>query len=263
MGNKQLCTCVIILMGAFLFSCKSKKPILKIPVVNQREIIRANTVEEFLGQVHASKNISENLYYKADADYNDGNNAINLEMEIQAKQGQYIWMNAKAMGFINVARVLFKPDSIRIIDLVNRKYISASYSYLRNFTQTPIQFEQLQNLVWGNALFDPKASNSTIDSLNQYVSILFQLGTSQQMSIHDNHLKTQTVSITEQLKNQKMTIKYSNFLIQGKNTFPQQVVINIRGEKIIDCKFAFSNFATEIKRDAQFVVPRSYKVQIY
>lgn len=254
---------VFLVCGIFLTSCKTKK--LKVPgAEKQNEIIeKSNSMELILERVNKSKNYSNAIYYKAEADYKDNNYEITLDLEVQALHNKYIWINAKALGFLNVARVIIKPDSIRILDLQRKIYISASYNFMRSFTNAPIQFEQLQNMAWGNATFDPEVPNASIDSLNRMITILLNLGSTQQISVHNNLFKTQTVSITEQAKNQRMTVNYGNFLIQGNNSFPQQIVINIQGEKKVDCKFTLNNFATELKRDPQFVVPKSYKVQVF
>ncbi|MDP1726102.1 MAG: DUF4292 domain-containing protein [Bacteroidota bacterium] len=253
----------VLISGLFLPACKTKKLNVKEAEKAGDTKEKSNSLELLLDHVNNSKNYSNAIYFKADADYKDNNYEITLDLEVQALHNQYIWINAKALGFLNVARVLIKPDSIRILDLQRKIYISASYNFMQSFTKAPIQFEQLQNMAWGNATFDPKAPNATLDSLNRMITILLNLGSTQQISAHNNLFKTQTVSLTEQGKNQKMTVNYGNFLIQGNNSFPQQIVINIQGEKKVDCKFTLNNFATELKRDPQFVVPKSYKVQVF
>ncbi len=247
----------------FLTACKTKK--LQVQEANKviETIEKTNSLDLLLDQVNNSKNYSNAIYFKADADYKDNNFEITLDLEVQALRNQYIWINAKALGFLNVARVIIKPDSIRILDLQRKIYISASYNFMKSFTKAPIQFEQLQNMAWGNAIFDPKGPNATLDSLNRMITILLNLGSNQQISVHNNLFKTQTVSLTEQGNNQRMTVNYGNFLFQGNNSFPQQIVINIQGEKKVDCKFSLNNFASELKRDPQFVVPKSYKVQVF
>ncbi|MBC7381380.1 MAG: DUF4292 domain-containing protein [Bacteroidia bacterium] len=263
MRRKIINTCLIILLPVvFLLGCKTKKNTIKKTEITTQEIAIPNSPDLLFTEIKKTKNSAAAVYYKADVDYNDGKQEVSLELELQAQQDQYIWLNAKALGFVNVARILIKPDSIRIIDLINKTYISASYNYMRSFSEAPINFEQLQNLVLGNAIFDPSLPGTVLDTMNQMLTILINLGTTQQKSVYNKALKTQTVLLTEQGRNRQMTVTYGDFLLMGDNSFPQQFIINIQGEKKLDCKFRLNNFATELKRDAQFVVPKSYKVQV-
>ncbi len=254
---------LICLCGFSFFSCKTRK--LKVGQAEQNKpvVIVMDSLEQLLGNVNSHKNTSEAIYFKADADYKDSQFEVTLDIEVQALRDQYIWLNARAMGLLNVARIIIKPDSIRIIDLQRKLYISASYNFMRSFTSAPIQFEQLQNMVWGNAMFDPRLPGASLDSFSKVITILMELGSAQQISIYNEQLKTQVVSLNEQARNRQMTINYGNFMPVGNNSFPQQIIINIQGEKKLGCKFTLNNFATELKREPQFVVPRSYKVQVF
>ncbi len=255
-----LLTC---LCGFTLLSCKTRKLKVGQGAPDKPAVIVMDSFEQLLANVNSHKNISDAIYYKADAEYKDAQFEVTLDIEVQALRDQYIWLNARAMGLLNVARIIIRPDSIRIIDLQRKLYISASYNFMRSFTSAPIQFEQLQNMVWGNAMFDPKLPAASLDSFSKVITILMELGATQQVSVYNDQLKTQVVSLTEQARNRQMTVNYGNFLRLENNSFPQQIIINIQGEKKLGCKFTLNNFATELKREPQFVVPKSYKVQVY
>jgi hypothetical protein len=248
-----------------IYACKSKKTTNK-PVEKKDEVVverKNGTNDVFFNRIISQKNSSDALSFQAEADYNDGKQSVTLSMDVSAKRDQYIFLSAKAFGIVNVARVLIQPDSIRIMDMVNRKYISASYQFMRNFSSAPITFEQLQNLAWANAMFDPKTPNTQIDSFGNSILLVMNLGSTLQKATYSKALKSESVVLSEQSKSQEMLVKYGDFKLVDGIFYPHEILINIQAEKKMECKFLINNFATSIKKDPQFVIPKSYKVQVY
>lgn len=261
--NRNIFRLVLVLL-VIVSACKTKKPSVvqatDVPLENAKAI-SSNTL--LFDEIGAAKNTGEALRYMADADYKEGKTNISLAMEINAKKGNYIWLNAKAYGLVNVARVLIKPDSIRILDLINKKYISASYNYLGRFTSAPLGFTELENLVWGNALFDPIPEKTTIDSNTQNLILNLVLEKMSQKATYSKQYKTEAVWLTEQGSTRSMAVKYANLEQVAQNAFPKDLVINIDGEKKVECRFTLSNFAYDVKQDPSFNIPRSYKVEVF
>lgn len=254
----------IFLLG--LLSCKSKKNLKANEVKEENRVSvnkSASKEELIISNVIKGKRSTTELWFTSEVDYNDGKQSISLNVELSAKRNDYIYLNAKALGIVNVARVLIKRDSIRILDLVNRQYISASYGFMKKFTNAPIEFEQLQNITWANAIFDPKLGTTTIDSLNEFINLILEMGGINQKASYNSKFETQSVALIEQTRSQEMRIKYNDFRNVLDISYPHEILINIQGEKKMDCKFTISNFATNLKKEPQFVVPKSYKVKVY
>jgi len=243
-------------------SCKSKKSASRtvLPEVANK-VDRNEGLNFVLTQVAAAKFKSRALKYSAVADYKDDKNSVTLNLELNLKKDQYIWLNAKAFGLVNVARIMLRPDSIRIIDYINKKYISASYNYLNRFMVAPLTFNELQNLVCGNTLFDSQIDKTKLDTSNNQLLILTQIGLLTQKASYNSAFKVNDVWLSEQGNNREMSIKYSSFEQIGENFFPSDILINIKGEKKMDCQFTMSNFALDVNQDPSFVVPKSYKVE--
>lgn len=252
-----------LLLVSFLLlgACKTKKSIgnntntLKIP---EGELNRKKLIEDLV----KNKNSSEWLYSKAEVQYKDEKQELNFDMEIQAHQDEYIWLNARAMGLLNVARILIKPDSIRVIDLINKVYISASYEYLKKFSPNPIGFNQLQNIVWGNAPFDP-TENAQVDSAAKTLSVLLLLSKAKQESEYLANLKTAKAKLTDTETNRTMEIEQEHYMDFGQNSIPSTRIFNIQSEKKVECRFQLNNIALSSKREPSFVVPKTYKVLVY
>jgi hypothetical protein len=118
-------------------------------------------------------------------------------------------------------------------------------------------------MVYAQTFYDPEISSTTLDSLGQQLILLLNVGSTQQKAFYNKDLLLQSVLLTEQAQQQQMQVDYANFKnIDGIN-YPHDLVINISGEKKMECKFTISNFVGSIKKEPQFVIPKSYKVQVY
>lgn len=246
-------------------SCKTKKVMLKenpeTTIGDQDAVIADNSL--FLNNIILSKSNFEQFSFNAEADYKDDKQSATINIEVIAKKDQYVFLNAKAMGFINVARIMVQPDSIRILDLINRRYISASYKFMQQFSSAPIGFQQIQNLAMGNAIFDPKFGSTQIDSLGQLFVLITDLANVKQKSSYSKDLKTQSVLLSEQGKSMEMQVSFRDRRIVDGLSYPYDILINIQGEKKMECRFSIGNFVTSLKKEPQFVVPKSYKVQVF
>ncbi|MFY8020597.1 MAG: DUF4292 domain-containing protein [Bacteroidia bacterium] len=259
--NKRLLTIILTLIVIIgISACKTKKTVQAKSEFNNKSVKRIANLVELTKKAKNSENL---LYYKADVSYKDAKQDISLDMEIQLSKDKYIWMGIKALGFVNVARVMIQPDSIRILDLMNKVYISASYEYMRNFTSAPIQFEQLQNIFMGNAPFDPSFPGANIDTTGTELKISQFFASTLQNSYHFPDYKAHSATLKDTLQKQELTILYDHFNETGQNKFPSTIEIHIQSEKKVDCKFELNNFAFSQKREAQFAVPKTYKVKVY
>ncbi len=253
----------MVLLGTT--SCKTKKAVQ----ITQPETVKGDqdavAIDNsyFFNNVIANKSNFEQFSFNAEADFKDNKQSATINIEVMVKKGQYVFLSAKALGFVNVARIMVQTDSIRILDLINRRYVSASYAYMKQFTNAAIGFEQIQNLAMGNAIFDPKAGVTQIDSLGEFLVLLLDMGKTKQKASYSKDLKTQSVLLTEQGKSTEMQVSFRDRRSIDGYSYPYSILINIQGEKNMECQFSISNFATSLKKEPQFVVPKSYKVQVF
>ncbi len=250
----------------FLGSCKSKKSIIQQPINKITTTGNAPdaNLEGALLAINSNKN--DYSYIKADAAtyYNDGSSSYNLDVELVCEKDKYIWLRVTAIFGIEAARVMITPDKIQVLDRLNRKHITAGYSYLKSFTDIPLTFTQLQNLIVGNALFNATLGQSTTKNIDAEILINYIFNQNKQSNLYNaTTYKNRQSIVNDTLKNQALQIDYSNFIANGTNTYPANISINIKGEKNIACQFKLSNFAFDKKGEIQFSVPKSYQAIQY
>ncbi len=111
----------------------------------------------------------------------DTDGTMDLTANIRAKQDSSIWVSVSPLLGIEVMRILFTQDSVRILDRFNKKNETYSYEIIKRFTNIPVDFYTIQDLIRGNALYyDPYQGkivrhdttlvlNSSTDKLNTFV----------------------------------------------------------------------------------------------
>jgi hypothetical protein len=169
-------------------------------------------------------------------------------------------MKVTAIFGIEAARVMITPEKIQLLDRLNRKHITANYTYLKNFTDIPLTFVQLQNMIAGNALFDADAKQSNIEIAGAEKLLIYLFNQNIQTNIYNtSNYKNRKSIVADTIKNQSLEVDYSDYIANGTNTVPSNISINIKGEKNVACQFKLSNFAFDKKGEVQFSVPKSYQ----
>jgi hypothetical protein len=137
----------------------------------------------------------------------------------------------------------------------------ANYDYLKKFSSAALQFENIENMFLGNALFAQNPNITLLDSnATQYILKTMLEGASQQCYYGINKIaKLEENQLEDTYKNQNLAINYKEYIANGTNYYPSELAINIRAEKNLGCTMKLFNFAFEKKKDPQIRVPASYK----
>jgi len=260
--SKIHCVIISLIAIAFLGSCKSKKNVSNFG--NNSPVITGKATNEDAENTLKliKQNRNDYTYIKADAAaaYNDGKNAYDLDVEIVCEKDKYIWMKVTALFGIEAARVMITPDKIELLDRLNRKHITTNFTYLKTFTDIPLTFFQLQNMIAGNALFDADAKQSIIEIAGAEKLLIYLFNQNIQTNIYNtSNYKNRKSIVADTIKNQSLEVDYSDYIANGTNTVPSNISINIKGEKNVACQFKLSNFAFDKKGEVQFSVPKSYQ----
>jgi hypothetical protein len=181
------------------------------------------------------------------------------------EKGKFIFVRATYLLGIEVAKIYITPTQIQILNHLEKTNTVASYNYLKKFSSANLQFENLENLILGNALFSQNLGITLIDSnATQYILKTLLEGASQQCFYGKNKVaKLEANQLKDAVKNQNFEVKYNQYTANGTNYYPSELAINIRAEKNLGCLMKLFNFAYEKKKDPQIRVPASYKTITY
>jgi phage anti-repressor protein len=245
-----------------LSACKTKKGIgSKLPTTSEVK----NDYSELFISINQQETNYSYLVCKGECEYNDGNNTFNFDIQLEMEKGKFIFIRATYLLGIEVAKMYITPDQIQIVNHLEKTNTVASYNYLKKFSSANLQFENLENLILGNALFNQNLGVTSIDSnVSQYILKTLIEGATQQCFYGKNKVaKLEANQLQNAAKNRSFEVKYNKYTVNGTNYYPSELAINIRAEKNLGCVMKLFNFAYEKKKDPQIRVPASYKTINY
>ena len=246
----------------FVQSCKSKKNVgAKLPtdIAKAVEIKKDNSA--FFNNIKQQESNYNYISCLGECEYNDGKNTYNFDIQIEMEKGQFIFFRATYLLGIEVAKMYITPTQIQILNHIEKTNTLASYDYLKKFSSAALQFENIENMFLGNALFAQNPNITLLDSnATQYILKTMLDGASQQCYYGINKIaKLEVNQLEDTFKNQNLSINYIEYIANGTNYYPSELAINIRAEKNLGCTMKLFNFAFEKKREPQIRVPASYK----
>jgi hypothetical protein len=255
---------VILIFGA----CKTKKDVgSKLP--QSGVTVTAGEAKNNYAELYKTIKIQESNYNylacKGECNYNDGKNSYDFDIQLEMEKGKFIYIRATYLLGIEVAKLYITPSQIQIVNHLEKSNTIASFEYLKKLSAANLQFQNLENMILGNAIFEQNANNSNIDSTDsQYILKSMVEGAMQQCFYGKNKIaKLELCKLENEVKNQKFEIKYQEYTANGTEFYPSELAINIRAEKSLGCLMKLFNFAYEKKKDPQIRVPASYKTITY
>jgi hypothetical protein len=105
---------------------------------------------------------------KASVDFDGPDMSVGGTAHIKVEAGKRIWMRVSKFGF-EAARALITPDSIYVIDRLNREYAAEPLSYVEKRFNIPARFELLQDILLGNPIFFGDNNYNLATESNQYL----------------------------------------------------------------------------------------------
>lgn len=100
--------------------------------------------------------------------FDDGKLKTPFTAKVRMEKDKAVWMSISVALGIEVARVLLTPDSVMMINRLQKNYFTGSYDYLAETVGVPLSFEMAQAIFTGQSYYpiDKKMKLNFVD--NQY-----------------------------------------------------------------------------------------------
>src|SRR5687768_16800454 len=155
----QVC-CIIGLIMAAVVSCRSTKTIQTaitkkdtiqvIPVVDARADSMA-FIRQVLDTVKKNRIDYKTCSAKVKVDFEGGDGKKNdFNAFVRLKKDSVLWISINAAFGIEAFRVLITPDSVKVVNKIDKIVQLRSVEYLQEVSKIPLTFNDLQNLLVGN-----------------------------------------------------------------------------------------------------------------
>jgi len=223
------------LLSCILFSVISCR-VKKVEPVNGGQKIELSKEEQeklkFIERLQTSYFDYTFLSAKAKVKVNRAGTDFSLTFNIRAQKNERIWISANAIGGIEVARILLTKDSVKILDKFQKKYIAQDYRYLSELLKTNVNFEMMQDLMFGNA---PKNYDySSADVLQNAATVQFNgvaEATAWAIDLRKDDLRLQRISMAEAATKRNVEINYGAYKMVGDSNFPHLISSTASSQK--------------------------------
>ncbi|MGS2763511.1 DUF4292 domain-containing protein [Sinomicrobium sp. M5D2P9] len=241
---------VVILL---LQSCKTTKAIAEGEAVSDlsaRQIIKRHykNAPEF-----------QTVAGRMKVDYDNGDTSQGLNLSFRLEKDKAIWLSAT----MNLAKVYITPDRVSFYNKLDNSYFDGDFSYLSNFLGTELNFEKVQNLLLGLAMFDLHEGdyNSLIVNNNyqlkpvnemDLLKVLFQ--------VEPANFRMGRQLLADPAEGRILNVEYKTYQLVEKEVFPDEIGISVEedGRKTnIDIKYRNVEFNRELT--FPYSIPKGYK----
>lgn len=216
---KQFLQYFILSIGfLFIFSCKTNK------VVTDGSV-NENLSAKAIIKTHYQNHLDfKTLSGKVKINYSDGESSQGVSVSLRMEKDKAIWMSAP----LGIVKVYITPDRVSFYNKLQNEYFDGNFSYLSNLLGTELNFDKVQDLLLGQAIFDLRKGkyNASIANKNYQLkprkaAELFKT----LFEIEPSNFKIATQQLAQPLKNRVLEIDYRNYQKIENMVLPNTVVI--------------------------------------
>jgi hypothetical protein len=264
----------ILLASGFFMACKpaskiavfqtaiAKKDTSKIVMVNPDatadSLAIINNIRNTINATHIDYTT---FSAKMKLDFQTPDDGKSGTINVRMKKDSIIWISVTGTALnIEVLRVLITPDSVTIMDKINKTVQQTSISHLQEVTHLPVSFTDLQDFLVGNAIhiggniLSYKSNNDKLQvSLSGDIfKNLLTIDTTSKIIFHsklddDNSFNHRTCDIT-----------YDDFDKLATNYFPKSRQITVSEKSRLDINLQVKQYGFDMDLKYPFSIPPKY-----
>jgi Domain of unknown function (DUF4292) len=245
----------------------SKKDTSQITVTGRADGPRSDSVrfiQDLYSGIQKNKIDFSTFSAKIKVDFvgNDGKKS-DFNAFLRLKKDSIMWISINAALGIEAFRVLITPDSVKVLNKLEKVAQLRSVEYLQEVAKIPLTFTELQDLILGNAPYldsnivsykDEGAAISLVsmgDLFKHFLTVSendFQLMHSKLDDV--DNIRARTCDITYGDDETKNGVRFSTF---------RKITVSEKSK--LDIELQFKQFDFNVQLNFPFAVPRNYKLQ--
>ena len=137
-----------IVLGLLFLGCKSTKTVRSTETLDPKM-----SVKQIVKNHNKFQSKFNTLQGRLKVEYIQGDRSEVHTLTLRMENDKTIWVNA----FLNMVRVKITPERVRFYNKLDNTYFDGDYALISEFLGADLQFENLQNLLLGEAIFDLKS----------------------------------------------------------------------------------------------------------
>lgn len=238
-------------------SCKAGKTVVEdggmIKKLSARKIVKKHLSAAFDKQTMETK---LRVVYRSDKQKQT------LSVKLRLDKDKAIWLNATYLGFM-VARAKITPDKVRYYEKINKTYFEGDFSRLESLLGVAVSYEQLQNILTGQAMVNLKkqrlsssiqqqAYQITPEETDAFFQLLFW--------VNPNHFKLDKQSLKHVAKAQSLEVSYADYKETDGTLFPRKMTLKaLNQQSLTQIDIQYKSLYLDKAFTMSYKVPSGYK----
>lgn len=194
--------------------------------------------------------------------YSGKSSLPNVSASLRVERDKAIWVSVSKLGF-QVAKILITPEEVRFYEKINRTYFTGSFADLSEWLGADLDFNKVQNLLVGQALYDLNKEKFDIRTVNKnylltplkphpLYAILFY--------IDPVNFKVNSQQISEKSDHKSLVINYNDYQTIDNQIFPKIIAIIANDDKYVTkIDVAYKSVEFDQKLSFPFEIPKDYE----
>lgn len=185
-----------------------------------------------------------------------------ITVSLRMEKDKTIWVKASILG-ITLAKVLITPDSVSYYETIGKTYFEGDFTLLGEWLGTPLNFQQAQNLLLGQSIFDLQASKYSSEIFQNKFKI--QPKRQPQNFIHSlflnpENFKVALETLAQPEQDRILNIRYGNYqLIEGQY-FPNDIsIVTSEGQSQTKINMNYRKIDLNVDISFPFDIPSGYE----
>ena len=215
---------------------------------------------DMLAPVWASRRQYNTFSGKAKVHYGAEGNDQEFTANFRIRKDSMIWVAISAMGgMVQAARVCVTPDSLKLINYLQKEVICLSIKDAAKLLPTDVDFKSLQSLILG----EPLAAGAIMDASGFGTTWSIDAKDKNYLQ-HVTYAKSDTSMVSAEIKTvapngPQAMMEYGDYQNAGSLKFAQKRVMNIQNRnEIYSIDMDFSNVQFDQALEYPFNLPKNY-----
>lgn len=202
---------------------------------------------------------------KAKIRFQEGARTVNGTANIRMRKDSLIWFSISPSVGVEVTRALISPDTVLIINRVDKEYYVFNYREISRYFDFPVDFNLIQAILLGNLPQPVDASTRIAKDEGRFLIKQQEGDLDYQTSVNTQNLKVENVVITEQPSEKFMNIQYMDFKAIQNLWFPHDLQMSLtykddKGTRVTSLNLAFNKAEISDKPlKFPFTLPEKYE----
>ena len=181
---------------------------------------------------------------------------------LKSRQGEFALLSINKLA-VPAAKIMLEPDSIKLINYIDKYWMTDSYDYIESILNIGIKFDDIQAIIFDDILYFQGFANfvSYTDSGYYVIKSIVKDNESHIVKflyVDPENYKIRKVIIDNEKQNERVVINFSEYNYLGGQLYPGAISLDYKGETFLKISVKLSG--AEINKVAPtFVIPTNYK----